>query len=143
MNFPHKTKNRFIIPTQFSRNLKGQLRLHLLQNVKHLLNREMMTVKNRPGQIVQIPPTFPALLLPSPFPGVTIRPDLQRTAIRALHPLLPSDLPQGFQAILPTWEKNLPHGFMVHASPSPSDLLSPALYPKSPIIGRDEPRRAA
>jgi hypothetical protein len=129
VNFPHKTKNRFIIPTQFSRNLKGRLRLHLLQNVKHLLNREMMTVKNRPGQIVKIPPTLPTLILPSPFPSVTIRPDLQRTAIRALHPLLPSDLPQVFQAILPTWEKNLSDGFTIHGSPSPSDSLSPHYTP--------------
>jgi len=86
-------------------------------------------LKNRPGRIVQIPPTLPTLLLPSPLPSVTIRPDLQRTAIRALHPLLPPDLPQGFQAIFPTWEKNLPDGFTVHTSPSPSDLLSPHYPP--------------
>jgi hypothetical protein len=89
----------------------------------------MMTVKNRPGQIVKIPPTLPTLLLPSPLPSVTIRPDLQRTAIRALHPLLPSDLPQVFQAILPTWKKNLSDGFTIHGSPSPSDLLSPHYTP--------------
>jgi hypothetical protein len=94
----------------------------------------MMTVKNRPGQIVKIPPTFPTLILPSLFPSVTIRPDLQRTTIRALHPLLPSDLPQVFQTILPTWKKNLSDGFTVHASPSPSDFLVPALSLKSPIL---------
>jgi hypothetical protein len=89
----------------------------------------MMTVKNRPGQIVKIPPTLPTLLLPSPLPSVTIRPDLQRTAIRALHPLLPSDLPQVSQAILPRWEKNLSDGFTIHGSPSPSDSLSPHYPP--------------
>jgi hypothetical protein len=89
----------------------------------------MMTVKNRPSQIVKIPPTLPTLILPSPLPSVTIRPDLQRTAIRALHPLLPSDLPQVFQAILPTWKKNLSDGFTIHGSPSPSDLLSPHYTP--------------
>jgi hypothetical protein len=84
---------------------------------------KMMALKNRPGKVVKIPPTPTTFILPGPFPRVTIRPDFQRTAIGAFHPFLPPLFPQVFQAIFPTWEKNLPYCFTFHPSTSFSHFL--------------------
>jgi len=78
----------------------------------------MMALKNRPGKVVKIPPKL------TTFIPLTIHPDFQRAAIRAFHSFLPPLFPQVFQAIFPTWEKNLPYCLTVHPSTSFSDSLS-------------------